>query len=134
MAHSQWVASANPPLFKWLRNNNSSSLSLIGLCLKQTGQLFIVFFSCNGLLIEQKRKSLPSIVALNLIKPQCSSHCSKPDAIITLDMFYSRNRLHHCRGPKSLNFPDGNFQRAKTFRTKCVNRFRDKKSVRKFFL
>ena len=39
-----------------------------------------------------------------------------------------------CRGPKSLNFPDGNFQRAKTFRTKCVNRFRDKKSVRKFFL
>ena len=42
---------------------------------------------------------------------------------------------HLCsRGPKSLNFPDGNFQRAKTFRTKCVNRFRDKKSVRKFFL
>ena len=40
----------------------------------------------------------------------------------------------HPRGPKSLNFPDGNFQRAKTFRTKCVNRFRDKKSVRKFFL
>merc|ERR1711963_228280 len=31
------------------------------------------------------------------------------------------------RGPKNLNFPDGNFQRAKTFRTKCVNRFRDKK-------
>ena len=30
------------------------------------------------------------------------------------------------RGPKSLNFPDGNFQRTKTFRTKCVNRFRDK--------
>ena len=36
------------------------------------------------------------------------------------------------RGPKSLNFPDGNFQRAKTFRTKCVNRFRDKKA-RKLF-
>ena len=37
---------------------------------------------------------------------------------------------HHLgRGPKSLNFPDGNFQRAKTFRTKCVNRFRDKKSA-----
>ena len=33
------------------------------------------------------------------------------------------------RGPKSLNFLDGNFQRAKTFRTKCVNRFRDNKSV-----
>ena len=33
------------------------------------------------------------------------------------------------RGPKSLNFPDGNFQRAKTFRTKCVNRFHDKKSA-----
>ena len=33
------------------------------------------------------------------------------------------------RGPKSLNFPDRNFQRAKTFRTKCVNRFRDKKSA-----
>ena len=31
------------------------------------------------------------------------------------------------RGPKSLNFPDGNFQRAKTFRAECVNRFRDKK-------
>jgi len=30
------------------------------------------------------------------------------------------------RGPKSLNFPDGNFQRAKTFRAECVNRFRDK--------
>ena len=27
------------------------------------------------------------------------------------------------RGPKSLNFPDGNFQRAKTFQTKC---FREK--------
>ena len=33
--------------------------------------------------------------------------------------------LFKARGPKSLNFPDGNFQRAKTFRTKCVNRFRD---------
>ena len=32
----------------------------------------------------------------------------------------------HSRGPKSLNFPDGNFQRAKTFRTKCVNCFREK--------
>ena len=32
----------------------------------------------------------------------------------------------HARGPKSLNFPDGNFQRAKTFRTRCVNRFREK--------
>ena len=47
------------------------------------------------------------------------------------------------RGPKGLNFPDGNFQRAKTFQKKCVNRFRDKKvrksflrqkSMRKFFL
>ena len=48
------------------------------------------------------------------------------------------------RGPKSLNFPDGNFQCAKTFRIKCVNHFRDKKmsksfsqqkkSLRKFFL
>ena len=37
------------------------------------------------------------------------------------------------RGPKSLNFPEGNFQPAKTFQTKCVNLFRDKKSVRKFF-
>ena len=27
------------------------------------------------------------------------------------------------RGPKSHNFPDGNFQRAKTFRAECVNRF-----------
>ena len=33
------------------------------------------------------------------------------------------------RGPKSLNFPDGNFQRAKTFRMKCVNCFRKKKRV-----
>ena len=31
-----------------------------------------------------------------------------------------------CRGPKSLDFPDGKIQRAKTFRTKCVNRFCDK--------
>ena len=30
------------------------------------------------------------------------------------------------RGPKSVNFPDGKIQRAKTFRTKCVNRFCDK--------
>ena len=30
------------------------------------------------------------------------------------------------RGPKSLNFPDGNFQRAKTFRTECVNCFATK--------
>ena len=37
------------------------------------------------------------------------------------------------RGPKSLNFPDGKFQCAKTFWTKCVNRFCDKK-VRKSFL
>ena len=35
--------------------------------------------------------------------------------------------VQQCRGPKSLNFPDGNFQRAKTFRAECVNRFRDKK-------
>ena len=45
--------------------------------------------------------------------------------------------LPHCcwapsRGPKSLNFPDGNFQRAKTFRTKCINRFRDKKTRKSF--
>ena len=31
------------------------------------------------------------------------------------------------RGPKSHNFLDGNFQRAKTFRAECVNRFCDKK-------
>ena len=31
------------------------------------------------------------------------------------------------RGPKSLNFPDGSFQRVKTFRMKCVNHFCDKK-------
>ena len=37
--------------------------------------------------------------------------------------------LQPCRGPKSLNFPNGNFQRAKTFRTKCVNRFCNKKSA-----
>ena len=30
------------------------------------------------------------------------------------------------RGPKSLNFPDGKIQLAKTFRRKCVNRSRDK--------
>ena len=36
------------------------------------------------------------------------------------------------RGPKSLNFPDGKIQRAKTFRTKCVNRFRNKKCVNCF--
>ena len=38
-----------------------------------------------------------------------------------------------CRGPKSLNFPDGNFQRAKTFRKKCVNRFCDKKTRKSFW-
>ena len=31
------------------------------------------------------------------------------------------------RGPNSLNFPDG--KRVKTLQTKCVNRFRDKKSA-----
>ena len=36
------------------------------------------------------------------------------------------------RGPKGLNFPDGNFQRVKTSQTKCVNHFRDKKT-RKLF-
>ena len=48
---------------------------------------------------------------------------------------------HHChchdppRGLKSLNFPVGRLLRAKTFRTKCVNSFRDKwiKKVRKSF-
>ena len=34
---------------------------------------------------------------------------------------YEERREPELRGPKSLNFPDGNFQRAKTFRTKCVN-------------
>ena len=37
------------------------------------------------------------------------------------------------RGPKSMNFPDGKIQRAKTFRTKCVNCFRDKKVRKPFF-
>ena len=50
------------------------------------------------------------------------------------------NSMTKTRGPKSLIFPDGNFQRAKTFRTKSflqqkkrANSFRDKKSMRKFF-
>ena len=38
-------------------------------------------------------------------------------------------RSLYLRGPKSLNFPSGNFQRAKTFRTKCVNHFRAKKNA-----
>ena len=42
---------------------------------------------------------------------------------------YSQGKV---RGPKSLNFPDGNFQRAKTFRAECVNRFRDKKTRKSF--
>ena len=37
------------------------------------------------------------------------------------------------RGPNSLNFPYGNFQCAKTFQTKCVNRFRDKKTRKSFW-
>ena len=42
-------------------------------------------------------------------------------------------RSLYLRGPKSLNFPSGNFQRAKTFRTKCVNRFlRQKKRIDRF--
>ena len=36
------------------------------------------------------------------------------------------------RGQKNLNFLDGNFQRAKTFRTKCVYRCRDKKARKSF--
>ena len=57
-----------------------------------------------------------------------------PQLLRTLGYNPTETEVVFPRGPKSLNFPDGNFQRAKTFRTKCVNRFRDKKSVRKFFL
>ena len=42
------------------------------------------------------------------------------------EMILQNSVQTHCRGPKSLNFPDGNFQRAKAFRAECVNRFRDK--------
>ena len=38
------------------------------------------------------------------------------------------------RGQKSLNFQDSKFQPKKTFWTKRVNRFRDKKSMTKIIL
>ena len=54
------------------------------------------------------------------------------DKVKRIHFFFSKSKhlkhqLGFPRGPKSLNFPDGNFQRAKTFRAECVNRFRDKK-------
>ena len=64
---------------------------------------------------------------------------------MAINLMNDDNRDHYnafARGPKSLNFPDGNFQRAKTFRTKCIIVFATKKtrksflrqkSVRKFF-
>ena len=52
------------------------------------------------------------------------------EQLFILTRLKTHNLLHlHSRGPKSLNFPDGNFQRAKTFRTKWVNGFRDKKNA-----
>ena len=86
--------------------------------------------------------------------PQKLNHLNRVNSEEELDI---SKLLHFCdlpmlgikvkfliiRGPKCLNFPDGNFQRAKTFQTKCVYRFRDKKtrksfsrqkSVHKFFL
>ena len=44
-----------------------------------------------------------------------------------------QNLRRYRQRPKRLNFPDGNFQRAKTFRTKYVNRFRDKKNAKIVF-
>ena len=45
-------------------------------------------------------------------------------ATLTLNLIFPP--MGYPRGPKSLNFPDGSFQRAKTFRTKCPNHFRKK--------
>ena len=45
----------------------------------------------------------------------------------------TREPVKYCRDPKSLNFPDGQIQRAETFRTRCLNRFHDKKVRKSLF-
>ena len=66
------------------------------------------------------------------IRVNCKESFVWADAIYGLDAGLAWS-APEARGPKSLNFPDGNFQRAKTFRAECVNRFRDKrKRVNRF--
>ena len=45
----------------------------------------------------------------------------------------SREPIKYCRDQKSLNFLGLKIQRAKTFRTRCLNRFQDKKVRKSLF-
>ena len=107
---------------------------------------------------SREQNPIPEILGLKILDPAgaCIWHAQICTNIlfsvfaciwahICADIYVSAQNMDKWgRGPKSLNFPDGNFQRAKTFRAECVNhfrdkkkhvnRFRDKKNVHKFFL
>ena len=96
---------------------------------------------------KQICKHPKNTVGLNFFAlPTLKKFIETPHLVDFVSVWHTPSRQRHglTRGPKSLNFPDGNFQRAKTFQTKCGNRFRDKKSaeivfvtkksMRKFFL